>query len=280
VAAVRDGTVDIAQTADTSNLVDAKKDKTLLVQATTGTSSTILVLNPTKPPFNDIRMREAINYGIDRDELNTSYYGGARVPAYGPLPASDPYYDPMGQLPHHDAAKAKALVKQLVAEGKATSYTSLCINTPEAAASFAILGAQGRRIGLNGTQISVDQATLVTRLLARKGDFEIACFRNPQITDPDGLYATYYRTGGNNISLYTNYTVDEALRAGRKTTDQAARRRAYDIVQEQLAKDVVVVPLLFDLYGNIHSKSVSGLSTPQPDSLGLIDPGDLYRIKQ
>jgi hypothetical protein len=39
------------------------------------------------------------------------------------------------------------------------------------------------------------------------------------------------------------------------------------------------VPLLFDLYGNVHSNKTSGLSKPWPNSLGLINTGTLYFIK-
>ena len=67
------------------------------------------------------------------------------------------------------------------------------------------------------------------------------------------------------MSMTTDLTIDQALRQGRKSTDFATRKAAYDIVQEQLAKDVTVVPLLFDLYGNVHTKKVSGLSRPRAE---------------
>ena len=71
-----------------------------------------------------------------------------------------------------------------------------------------------------------------------------------------------------------------ALRQGRRSTDFAARKAAYNIVQELLAKDVTTVPLLFDLYGNMHTKQVSGLRPPRPNALGLIEPGDLYFVQR
>ncbi len=100
-----------------------------------------------------------------------------------------------------------------------------------------------------------------------------------QVADPDGLYTTFYRTAGQNVSMTNDLTIDAALRQGRKSTDFATRKAAYNIVQEQLAKDVTVVPMLFDLYGNVHTKGVSGLSRPQPNSLGLIDQASLYLVQ-
>jgi peptide/nickel transport system substrate-binding protein len=276
IPAVKDNTVDIFQTADTINLVQAHKDPSLIVQPISGSSSTIIVLNSHKPPFNDIRLRQAYNYAMPREAMNTGYYGNSRQPAYGPLDPSNPYFDPKGQLPPEDVAKAKALVAQLRAEGKPTSFHAVCISTPEAGAVYNIINKADLAVGIGSSMQTVDQVVLVNKLLARDGNFENACFRNSQVADPDGLYTTYYRTAGQNVSMTSDLTIDAALRQGRKSTDFATRKAAYDIVQEQLAKDVTVVPMLFDLYGNVHTSGVSGLSRPQPNALGLIDQASLY----
>lgn len=278
LASLRSGRVDIFQTADTKNLVQAKKDTRLSVQPVTGTSSTILVLNSHKPPFDDLRLRQAVNYAIDRELINRSYYENTRQPAYGPILPGTYYYDPEGQLPHTDAARAKALVAQLEREGKPTTFTSMCISTPEATSIYAVMKKLLANVGITLKLQSVDQVALVNELLKRDGKFESSCFRSGQFSDPDDLYSSYYRTAGNNISLYNNLDADEALREGRKSADPARRRTAYFRFQKDLAKDVVVIPLLFDLYGNVHSLHVSGLATPRPNSLGLISPGDLYRV--
>lgn len=278
---LRSGDVDILQSADTQNLVQAKRDPNLVVQPVTGSSATIVVLNSHQPPFDDIRMRQAFNYALDREALNKAYFGDSRTPAYGPLEPSNPYYDAKGQLPGHDLAKAKELVAQVKRDGKSTTVTALCINTPQASSQFATIAKEEQAAGIGATLKTVDQVSLVVALQSRSANgFEAACFRNVQIADPDVLYSTYYRTGGSNISLTSDLALDVALRQGRRSTDVNARKAAYDTAQELLAKDITTVPLLFDLYGNIHTKQVSGLSTPRPNALGLIEPGDLYFVQR
>ena len=166
IPSLRDGKVDILQTADTLNLVQAKKDPTLVVQPVTGSSSTIIVLNSHKAPFNDIRLRQAFNYALDREALNKGYYSDSRLAAYGPLEPSNPYYDAKGQLPHYDLAKAKALVGQLKAEQKPTTFTSTCINTTEATSLEAIIKRLDAAAGMNLNIETIDQGTLVNRLIA------------------------------------------------------------------------------------------------------------------
>lgn len=276
--AVQAGSVQIMQTADTGNLVEARKDKKLVVQAVTGSSSTILILNQKKPPFNDPRAREALNLSIDRDGLNQQAYQGARVPAYGFIPPIDPYYDanPDGQLPPYNPEEAKRLIKELKAEGKPVDFGALCISTPEATLDFQVLKAQAEKVGVKITLNQLDQTVFVNKMLSGDGDFQVACFRSPQIPDPNDVTSAVVTGGSLNIGSISNPAIDKAMTAGRSTTDFDKRKAQYDIVQREMAKEAVVIPLLFDLYGNIHGANISGLERPWPNSLGLINAGYLY----
>lgn len=298
--AVQSGGVDIMQTADTSNLVQAKKDPSLNVQPSEGSSATILVLNLTHPPFgveakpgesaqetairslsdpNAIKARQAFNYSINRNEVNQKYYKGARVPAYGYLPRSNPWFTAEGQLPRFDAAKAKKLITGLKAAGMSTKLNAMCINTPEASGIFQILKNQGAAVGIEAKLNQVEQAVLVQNLLSGAGDipWDTSCFRSPQLADPDGIYGALYTGGPGNLVKYSRPDVDKWLDEARQTSDRAERKKLYDQVQAQVAKDVVYIPLLFDYYGNVFRKDISGLSTPSPTSLGIIDPATLFR---
>ncbi len=277
--AVQSQAVQIMQTADTGNLVDARKDKNLAIQAVTGSSATILILNSHQAPFDDIRAREALNYAIDRDALNQQSYQGARVPAYGFLPPTDPYYDPEGQLPHYDPDKARSLVAALKKDGKNVNFEAVCISTPEATTVFQVLKGQAEAVGVNVTLKQLDQATYVAKMLSGSGDFTAGCFRSPQIPDPNDVDSAIHTGGSLNLGKISDPAIDNAMDAGRATTDFAARKKQYDIVQQELAKGVYIVPMLFDLYGNIHLTSVSGLERPWPNSLGLISVGTLYLKK-
>ena len=303
--AVQSNSVQIMQTADTSNLVGAKADPNLVVQPITGSSSTILVLNLTKPPFGvtptngqsdaqaavaalsdpkakDARM--AFATGINRNEINQKYYKGTRVPAYSFIPPTSPYYDPKGQLPHYNLVKAKSMVAKLTSEGDKPIINAICIPTPESTAVFTILQQQGLASGITSNMKSVDQAVLVQTLLLGKSttataNWNVACFRAPQISDPDDVYNTLYSKGSTNLVHYDNPLVDKNLNLGRTVEGIATRKPYYDIVQEQVANDKPYIPLLFDYYGNVYQKSLSGLGTPRPDNLGTIPLATLFYKK-
>ena len=61
-----------------------------------------------KQPFSDLRMRQAVAYGIDRDELNNVLYRGARQSAFGAFAIDSPFY--VDSAPRRDSAKAKSLI--------------------------------------------------------------------------------------------------------------------------------------------------------------------------
>ena len=294
--------VQIMQTADTSNLVNAKKDKNLVVQPISGSSSTIQVLNLQLPPFGvtpkpgedaqataaralddpTARMaREAFATSINRNEANQKYYRGARVPAYGFIPESSPYFNPKGQLPRYDRVRAKKLVDELRAQHVTLDLKRICIPGPEASGVFQILNEQAKAVGIKSKLTAVEQGVLVSTLLAGKptgatANWNVACFRAPQIADPDGLYNSLHTGGPGNLVKYSRKDVDRALETGRSLQSTSARKPYYDEVQEQVADDVVYIPLLFDYYGNVHLSSVSGLGRPSPRHLGLIPLGGLY----
>lgn len=301
--AVQSNGVQIMQTADTSNLVQAKKDSKLNVQPVSGSSSTILVLNlnnkpfgvvPTSPEDNQAAAVRALDdpaasmarlafaTGINRNEINQKYYKGARVPAYGFIPSNNPYFDKKGELPRYDKDKAIDLIKQYVKKtGTKPIISAMCIPGPESSGIFQILREQGKSIGITSTLTTVDQGTLVKVLLAGQAtaatkNWNVACFRAPQISDPDGVYNSIYTGGPTNLVKYSRKSVDVALDKARTVIGVEARKPYYDAFQRQVAKDVVYLPLLFDYYGNVYQSTISGLGKPSPDSLGLISLAGLY----
>lgn len=298
--ALQSNSVQIMQTADTANLVQAKKDKSLTVQPAQGTSATIIGLNLTRPPFGvapkpgedaqaaairalddptALAARRAFNAALNRNEINQKYYSGTRLPAYGLIPEGNPWYDKAGQLPRFDPTGARALLDKVVAAGVKPDLSYLCINTPQSTGMFTIAQPQFESVGFASTFRPVDQAILVQNLLAGSGSiaWTAACFRAPQMADPNQLSGLLGTGGSTNFVKYSRPRVDTWLAEARTTTDPATRKKAYDKVLKQFAHDVVYVPTLYDYYGNVFRNTISGVSAPLPNALGIIQPGGLYR---
>jgi len=76
-----------------------------------------LAMNTQRPPLNDVRLRRAINRGINREPIVKLAYQGMAVPARGALPPTQWGYSPKSFDYDYDPARARAEIAELVAEG-------------------------------------------------------------------------------------------------------------------------------------------------------------------
>lgn len=89
-----------------------KQDKRFVVVSGTTEGEVILAMNNAKPPFNDIRVRRAINHLLDRQEIIDGAMSGYGTPIGSHFPPHNPaYVDLTGRYPH-DVAKAKELLAE------------------------------------------------------------------------------------------------------------------------------------------------------------------------
>jgi len=66
-----------------------------------------------RPPFDDVRVRQALNYAIDRDAINAAVYDGKGEPMWGFFSSSSPYYNPdLEGYYDYDPARARQLLSE------------------------------------------------------------------------------------------------------------------------------------------------------------------------
>jgi peptide/nickel transport system substrate-binding protein len=270
--ALKAGNIQMFQSA-VSNVVKQAEDAGFAAQKSSGSSSTIILLNNAKPPFNNVKARQALAYAIDKDIINQRAYDGIRVPSYSGFAPDSPYFNKSAGTPKHDAAKAAALVKEL----GGLTFKLECIPTPEAKQILEIVKAQGEAAGMKITLSTQEQGAYVGRIFSKVGDYEAACFRSTHFIDPDAIRSGLTTGDAGNYVFYTNPAVDKALEDGRSTTDFAKRKAAYDIVQTITGQEVPLITTLYDLFGNVYDKTKAGPPpVSEPNALGAIKPGYLH----
>jgi peptide/nickel transport system substrate-binding protein len=199
--------------------------------------------NLARPPLNDVRVRQAISYAIDRQEIvNTVLFGEGVVT--GPLPPGEtewaipvnrenfPTYYP-------DLAKSRALLKE-------AGVSSLKL-TIQAAPAYApdiptaqVLQSQLKRVGI---ELEVQQMEWAAVLKAQRDrNFDLNLTFNTNRPDPDIYLSVAHSKFSANWGSYANPKMDDLLERGRMTTDLAERKRIYADVQRLFATEV---PYLF-----------------------------------
>ncbi len=218
----------------------------------------IWLLNTTKPPFDDVRVRRAVNYAIDKEAFLATVYKGTGLKAFAPLTAvmlDDPS---LRQMYPHDAARAQALLGEA---GWAPGSDGIRTK-----------GGQRLEIVLNAIEYGGGPdptAQLIQSSLRDVGiDVKIKAQARPpwyednyrcathgpvmflRSTDPDGLFALFHSSlvGSNfNWSCVKNTKLDEMLEQGRREADPAKRRAIYLAIEKLALDDALTVPLVDEL---------------------------------
>ena len=140
-------------------IADAKSKGKLLLRKTANTY--YFWMNIKEAPFNKLKVRQAVNYAIDRKALQTLVWGGLGRPTQNVLPPTYPSYRKLNLYPHN-LAKAKTLINQAGANGaKVTVWTR---NVSDAVTSAQYYTSILNQIGLNASLNVLPRATYYTTI--------------------------------------------------------------------------------------------------------------------
>ena len=227
---------------------------------------TILSTNNKKPPFDNLKVRQAIAHALDRKAIIDGAQAGFGTPIGSHFsPANGAYVDLTGTYPH-DIAKAKELLKEAnLPDGfKATLKLP---PTPYARLGGEVVASQLREIGINLEIIPVEWADWLKQVFTDK-DYDLTIVSHTEPNDID-IYARkdYYFN-------YDNPAFDKIMDELNLTSDEAKRTELFKQAQKILADDAVN-GFLFELPKiGVWDAKVEGLWENAP-----IQANDLTKVK-
>ena len=236
-----------------------------------------LVLNVNKPPFDDVRVRQAMAYAIDRQTLLTSVQGGIGTLVKSVAPPSSWGYERSKFQAAYDALegydydvdKARQLVAAAGAQGAGGELWAL-----ESSKALAeALQSAGEQIGLKLKVRIVDIAQFTQESASPKRSYAgILTLYSALYPDPGVLFRDIYSTGGlGNVAGYSNKQVDSTLALqSTLTTDPSRRADLIVKVQTEVTKDSAFVPLWTYESPIVFKKSIGGY-VPNPYDGGFIE---------
>jgi dipeptide transport system substrate-binding protein len=210
-----------------------------------------LALNTSKPPFNDVRVRRAINMAIDKAAIIEAVYQGAGVVAKNPLPPTLPAYnDDIEDYPYDPAAAQKLMIEAGLADGFDTDLWYIPVSrpyNPNGKRVAELIQYDLAKIGIRATLMSDDWSAYRQRL--QNGETSMALYGwTGDNGDPDNfldvlLGCTAARIGGNNIARWCNTDYDRLVTEAKLTTNNEQRTRYYREAQVIFHNDAPWVPL-------------------------------------
>jgi peptide/nickel transport system substrate-binding protein len=163
LAAIQSGSLDLVNRMIPRDAAKLKEDSGYSVQATEGFDVYVGV-NVAVKPLDDIKVRQAIAYGLDRKRIADQVYSGFAEPSCVPWSSSTPgVTDEMVGHYTYDVDKGKALLEEAGAAGTEVELTSFA-SDPAYAAIADIVQYGLEQIGLKIKPASYDQATFVKQI--------------------------------------------------------------------------------------------------------------------
>ncbi len=242
-----------------------------------GNSYTYLGFNLKRKPFDDLRVRQAINYAIDKQEIIDGVLLGLGLPVASPYKPGTRWSNPKLQPYPYDPHKAIALLKEagfedhdhdgiLDRNGQPLSFEILTNQNKEREMSAVLVQRRLKEIGIDVKIRVVEWATFISRFI-KTGDFNVVLLGWGLGLEPDQFniwHSSQQAPGQFNFIGYKNPKVDKLLEAGRLELNPDKRMKIYHDFSEILLEDSPVV-YLFAGYGlpAIH-KRVKGIDDPAP----------------
>ncbi|MBS3649640.1 ABC transporter substrate-binding protein [Pseudaminobacter sp. 19-2017] len=227
---------------------------------------TILTMNNKKPPFDNLKVRQAISRALDRQAIIDGASTGLGTPIGSHFsPANKDYIDLTGTYPH-DIAKAKELLKEAGLENG--FKTTLKLPPPTYARDGGqVIASELREIGIDAEIIPLEWADWLKQVFTDK-DYDLTIVSHVEPNDI-GIYARkdYYFN-------YDSPAFDKVMRDLDLTTDETKRSELYGEAQKILAQDAPV-GFLFELPKiGVWDAKIEGLWENAP-----IPANDLTKVK-
>jgi peptide/nickel transport system substrate-binding protein len=213
-------------------------------------------LNHAKKPFDDKRIRLALNYAANRDAIMKAvYFGYGEIPnSY--MPKVNFWSDKIEKIPF-DIEKAKQLVQEAGYDG---TPIQLMVDTGNASfRTVATILQQGwSQAGLKVEIVEFDVGTAFS--MTQKGEYQAyVSYITSDINDDDELASIQADGTGATAAFFSNYKNEEVtklLAEARQTLDKAKRAELYAKVQSIVYNDGYSVPINFLPYVNGHKNYV------------------------
>ena len=237
IAALKNNEVNIISNIPPDMIANLVADPNVNVKEVQGTRTYMLEMNTKMPPFDNVKVRQAMNYAINTDEiLETIYDGrgerlsGAIMPhSFGVHPDLKPY--------EYNLEKAKELLEEA-----GVTDLQVVIDTESKRENVALaMAAMLQKIGIDAQVRNWEWGILQSEIQNGTRQMYLTDWGDSWL-DPVGIINPKFRTDDRgNFSHYSNSRVDELLTAAEMTVDMEQRETCYHEVEEILYEEAPIV---------------------------------------
>ena len=284
VAILLSGAAQIAEHLTPKEYNTLSKAKNVSVVGVQGNENMFMILNFKSPPFDNPLVRQAIAHAVPYERIiDTSYFGEAHK-WQGVVPSTYPGFHVASTQYNYDPEKSKALLAEAGYPGGAGleafpdsfKLTYMLERESEMGPTATILHTAFREVGINVELNPIPQAQYGDRELVKK-DLPMGLTAHIKPIGVDAAYGTLLsyvspnKGGILNSANYSSDMVDGTLYGSLAEGDNDKRNEMLAEIQEQLMKDLVVIPILEFRTHWATAASVTGVVWHPDNALRLHD---------
>jgi peptide/nickel transport system substrate-binding protein len=240
LSALQAGEVDWTDSIPAQRVEQLRNDDSIHLAVTPSNDYWYFALNLARTPWNDVRVRRAIAYAIDRDAIVAATSYGTAVANQLAIPEGNPWYVRYDQY-RFDLDEAKRLLDE---SGVRPTTLDMLVTSeyPETVTAAQVVADNLAPLGITVNIRTVDMATWLDE--QNTGNFDMLMMGWLGNIDPDDFYYAQHHTGGsNNAQKFSDPEVDRLLDAGRVETARDARADDYAKAAVQIADQVSYIYL-------------------------------------
>ncbi|WP_409159404.1 glutathione ABC transporter substrate-binding protein GsiB [Pectobacterium sp. B2J-2] len=258
-----------------------KNDKLALV-ASPSILHRYISMNVTQKPFDNPKVRQALNYAINKEALIKVAFSGYATPAEGPLPDSIDYSVKYQPWPY-DPAKARELLKEA---GYPGGFTTTLWSSHNHSTAQKVLQFTQQQLAQVGVKVQVTAMDAGQRAAEVEGkgvkETGVRLFYtgwSASTGEADWALSPLFATASwppaqFNTAFYSNPQVDADLANALKTTDRTEKQKLYQDAQDKIWADAPWIFLATERLVSANSKKLTGFYV-MPDTLFSFEEADL-----
>ena len=276
------GEIDITDTIPTIQYQSLKKTYTDQIHSTDLLGVYYYKFNTAKAPFNDIRVREALNLALNKKIIAEKVVGQGQKPAdtlmplnIGGMKFTPPDYSAWSQEKRN--TEAKKLLAEAGFNAQHPLSLNLLYNTSQDHQRIAIAATSmwKKNLGANVSMSNQEWKTMLETM--RQGNFDLVRYTwLADYNEPSTFFNTFRTNDTQNTTKYSNPNFDKALKQASEDSSPAKIKQDYQVASDILSHDIPAIPVYYYVQNQLVKPFIGGFNV---SPLGFYLTRDMYIIK-
>lgn len=279
----RAGEIDITRSIPEIQFVSLKKELGSQVHVSPSLAVYYYAFNNQKPPFNDVRVRQALALGLDRDIIANKVLGQGQTPAYSITPDNTGGFRPKpAAYANWTQDQRNTQARKLLSEaGFGPDHPlkfNLLYNTNESHQRIAIAASSMWKKNLGVTAVLQNQEWKTMLDTMHQGNYEVVRYAwIADYNEPSTFLNTFRSDSTENTPHFKNAEYDKVLDDALAATSKQQVNDDYQRAEDILSSEAPVVPLYHYVSAKLVKPYIGGYDDRDPQ--GRVFAKDLYVIK-